>query len=111
MTLSEYAVELSIQARRDAREAVFYKKKLGTREDNLEKFKDELSQTIQKLKTSPKVGTNLSSRIDIETKVKYLTVQDYLLFYEILEDKKQINVIRILPAKTNWMNTVVNLLD
>jgi toxin ParE1/3/4 len=107
MTLSDYAVEVSIQARRDTKEAVFYKKELGTREDNLDKFKKDLAKEIQRLKSSPKVGTNLSARMDIETSLKYLTVQDYLLFYEILEDKKQVNVIRVLPAKTNWMNTIL----
>lgn len=111
MTSNEYIVELSIQARRDAKEAVFYKKELGTREDNLKKFKDELSQVIQRLKTSPKIGSNLSTRIDIETSLKYLTVQDYLLFYEILEEKNQINVIRILPAKTNWMSKIMKSID
>ena len=53
----------------------------------------ELAQTIQRLKTSPKVGANLSARMDIETSIKYLPVQDYLLFYEILEGKNQVNDI------------------
>lgn len=111
MTLNEYFVELAIQARRDAKEAVFYKKEIETREDNLEKFKSELAQTIQKLKTSPKIGANLSARMTIETSIKYLTVQDYILFYEILEDQKQVNVIRILPAKTNWMSKIMKSID
>lgn len=89
----------------------FTKKEIGTREDSLDKFKSSLSQAIQKLKTSPKVGSNLSARMDIETGVKYLTVQDYLLFYEILEDKGQVNVIRILPAKTNWMTKIMKSID
>lgn len=111
MTLSNYVVELSIQSRRDAKEAVFYKKELGTREDNLEKFKEDLSQSIQRLKTSPKVGASLSTRMDMETSLKYLTVQDYLLFYEIIESKKQVNVIRILPSKTNWMTKIMKSID
>lgn len=111
MILNEYDVELSIQARRDAKEAVFYKKELGTCEDNLEKFKEILAQTIQRLKTSPKVGANLSARMDIETSIKYLPLQDYLLFYEILEGKNQVNVIRILPAKTNWMSKIMKSID
>lgn len=111
MTLNEYNVELSIQAKRDTREAVFYKKELGTRKDNLEKFKDELSQSIHRLKTSPKTGANLSSRIDIETSIKYLTIQDYLLFYEIIEEKRLVNVIRVLPAKTNWMSKIIKFAD
>lgn len=111
MTLNEYDVDLSIQARRDAKQAVFYKKELGTREDNLEKFKEIFAQTIQRLKTSPKVGSNLSARMDIETSVKYLPIQDYLLFYEILEGKNQVNVIRLLPAKTNWMSKIMKSVD
>lgn len=67
MTSSDYVVEVSIQARRDTKEAVFYKKELGTREDNLDMFKDDLAQSIQRLKTSPKVGANLSARMDMET--------------------------------------------
>ncbi|HGD0495305.1 TPA: type II toxin-antitoxin system RelE/ParE family toxin [Streptococcus agalactiae] len=111
MTSSNYIVEVSIQARRDTKEAVFYKKELGTREDNLDKFKEDLAKEIQRLKTSPKVGANLSSRMDIETSLKYLPVQDYLLFYEILEDKKQVDVIRLLPAKTNWMSKIMKSID
>ena len=83
MPSNAYIVEVSMQARRDAKEAVFYKKEIGTREDNLEVFKEELAQTVQRLNTSPKVGCNLSTRLDLETSVKYLPVQDYLLCYII----------------------------
>ena len=93
MTSNAYIVEVSMQARRDAKEAVFYKKEIGTRDDNLEVFKEELAQTIQRLNTFPKVGCNLSARLDLETSVKYLPVQDYLLFYIIIENKKLVHVL------------------
>ena len=111
MTSNAYIVEVSMQARRDAKEAVFYKKEIGTRDDNLEVFKEELAQTIQRLNTSPKVGCNFSARLDLETSVKYLPVQDYLLFYISIENKKLVHVRRLLPAKTNWMSQIMKLMD
>ena len=89
----------------------FTKRRFGTRDDNLEVFKEELAQTIQRLNTSPKVGCNLSARLDLETSVKYLPVQDYLLFYIIIENKKLVHVLRLLPAKTNWMSQIMKSMD
>ncbi|MGT9066129.1 type II toxin-antitoxin system RelE/ParE family toxin [Enterococcus faecalis] len=82
--MSNYNVTVSEQVLRDMREAIFYKKELGTYQENLKKFQTELTEFMDILKTSPKIGSNLSVRIGIETNVKYRVIQDYILFYEIL---------------------------
>lgn len=103
--MSNYNVTVSEQVRRDTREAIFYKKELGTYPENLKKFQEELSGFIERLKTSPKIGSNLSVRVNVETDVKYMAIQDYIIFYEILG--QQVDVIRLLPAKSNWMSTIM----
>lgn len=103
--MSNYNVSVPEQVLRDMREAIFYKKELGTYQDNLEKFQTELTEFIDILKTSPKIGSNLSVRICIETNVKYRVSADYILFYEILGS--EVYVLRALPAKSNWMNTIL----
>ncbi|MBF0006667.1 type II toxin-antitoxin system RelE/ParE family toxin [Enterococcus faecalis] len=87
------------------REAIFYKKELGTYQENLKKFQTELTEFMDILKTSPKIGSNLSVRIGIETNVKYRVIEDYIMFYEILGS--EVYVLRVLPAKSNWMNTIL----
>ena len=82
--MSNYNVTVSEQVLRDMREAIFYKKELGTYQENLKKFQTELTEFMDILKTSPKIGSNLSVRIGIETNVKYKVIQDYIMFYEIL---------------------------
>ena len=32
-------------------------------------------------------------------------IQDYIMFYEILGS--EVYVLRVLPAKSNWMNTIL----
>lgn len=103
--MSNYNVTVSEQVLRDMREAIFYKKELGTYQENLKKFQTELTEFMDILKTSPKIGSNLSVRIGIETNVKYKVIQDYIMFYEILGS--EVYVLRVLPAKSNWMNTIL----
>lgn len=103
--MSNYNVTVSEQVLRDMREAIFYKKELGTYQENLKKFQTELTEFMDILKTSPKIGSNLSVRIGIETNVKYRVIEDYILFYEILGS--EVYVLRVLPAKSNWMNTIL----
>ena len=44
---------------------IFYKKELGTYQENLKKFQTELTEFMDILKTSPKIGSNLSVRISL----------------------------------------------
>lgn len=87
------------------REAIFYKKELGTYQENLKKFQMELTEFMDILKTSSKIGSNLSVRISIETNIKYRVIEDYILFYEVLGS--EVYVLRVLPAKSNLMNTIL----
>lgn len=103
--MSNYNVTVPEQVLRDMREAIFYKKELGTYKENLKKFQTELTEFMDILNSSPKIGANLSVRIGIETNVKYKVIQDYILFYEILGS--EVYVLRVLPAKSNWMNTIL----
>jgi len=103
--LSNYNVTVPEQVLRDMKEAIFYKKELGTYQENLKKFQTELTEFMDILKTSPKIGSNLSIRIGIETNVKYKVIEDYIMFYEILGS--EVYVLRVLPAKSNWMNTIL----
>ena len=57
------------------------------------------------LKTSSKIGSNLSIIIGIETNVEYRVIEDYILFYEI--QALEVYVLRVLPSKSNRMNTIL----
>ncbi|KIR10366.1 hypothetical protein TP70_03545 [Staphylococcus microti] len=103
-----YQVIISSETVRDIEEAVFYKEGLGVYPENIVKFKQAIVSTIRKLADSPKIGSNLSARIDEETEIRYSVIGDYILFYEI--DSEIVKVLRLLPAKTNWMNIILKYL-
>lgn len=102
-----YTVNVARQVLRDVEEAVFYKRELGTYPENVEKFIIHLDTLIyEKLEESPLTGTSLSYRLDVSTNIRYLLEDDYILFYAIQNDEKKVDVLRLLPAKSNWMNTI-----
>ncbi|WP_236686632.1 type II toxin-antitoxin system RelE/ParE family toxin [Streptococcus phocae] len=76
--------------------------------ENIVKFKQSVVDVVRKLADSPKTGANLSARVEEETNVKYSVIDDYILFYEIEGDV--VKVLRLLPAKSNWMNTILKYL-
>ncbi|MCL2676287.1 MAG: type II toxin-antitoxin system RelE/ParE family toxin [Streptococcaceae bacterium] len=103
-----YIVHESQQFRRDTREAVYYKKINGTFKRNIDKFIDSIDKTVlERLKESPGSGSNVAARIDLETKLKYIPIDDYLLFYEI-KSKNTVEIVRFLPGKSDWINTLFN---
>ncbi|KPJ23264.1 hypothetical protein AKK44_00295 [Streptococcus phocae] len=103
-----YNVITSSETVRDIEDAVFYKEGLGMYPENIVKFKQSVVDVVRKLADSPKTGANLSARVEEETNVKYSVIDDYILFYEIEGDV--VKVLRLLPAKSNWMNTILKYL-
>ena len=88
----------------DISEIIFYKESLGTYKNNIEKLVQEIFKMFDRLTLSPKIGQDLSSRVDVPTTIRYLAVEDYLIFYEI--DGFSISIVRILSGKSNWQRTL-----
>lgn len=101
-----YHVITSSETVRDIDEAIFYKNGLGVYPQNIVAFKQSIVSTIRELADFPNIGSNLSTRVDKETKIKHCVIDDYILFYEI--EATTVKVLRFLPAKTNWMHTILN---
>ena len=101
MIMSDFVVNVPKIFKSDVDVAVARKKEWGAYESNIAEFKKEISERINSLKTSPKIGANLSTRVDRETNIKYFVVGDYLFFYEIVADGA-VDVLRFLSAKSDW---------
>ncbi|MCL1990541.1 MAG: type II toxin-antitoxin system mRNA interferase toxin, RelE/StbE family [Defluviitaleaceae bacterium] len=104
--MKKYELRIADDVGLDIDEIVERKKTFGTYQSNIEKFLEEIDLSYERLETSPTTGSNLSARVDFQTKKKYFVIQDYLMIYEIIDDKI-VHVSRILPAKSNWQRTLL----
>ena len=106
-----YTVNVARQVLRDVDEAIFYKEELGTYPENIRKFAVELDCLIyDDLAESPMIGVNLSSRLNVKTSIRYQVKDEYILFYDVSKENQEVDVLRLLPAKSNWMNVIIKYL-
>ena len=94
----------SPQARVDLREIKAYIR------DNLQNptAAENVTQRILKgcalLKDNPLLAAELSGKVDRETDLRYLIINQHIAFYKV--DDSVIRVIRIRDARTNYMHII-----
>jgi len=102
---TEYNLIIPKQIEMDIKQIRFYKEKFGSYEGTIHKLMKKFDTAVESLATSPMAGIDLSSRLGFATNFRYKVVEKkYLIFYTI--DGKDVNVVRILPAKSNWQRTL-----
>ena len=102
----EYNVEISNKFYDDMDKIIEWKEEYVTYQSNIDEFKNEVNARLLQLKTSPKGGSNLSTRVNRPTNKKYFVIEKkYLMFYEVISDT-EVHVSDILPAKSNWQRVL-----
>lgn len=65
-----------------------------------ERIISHIVKSCSNLKQMPLSGMLLSSKIQVDTDLRYLICEKYLVFYRIAEN--EIHIIRILDGRTNY---------
>lgn len=84
----------------DFAEALVYIKDVLKNEDASNNLKNKTNEEIQKLKSFPHTGTRLYKE-SIETKYRYIRVDNYYVFYYINDNN--VYVDRFIYAKRDFM--------
>ena len=69
-----YNVIVPKQVKNDIQQIKYYKEKFGAYESNVKKLMKEIYSSIESLETSPKIGSDLSSRIGFSTHFIYMVI-------------------------------------
>lgn len=100
----DYKIQLSIQAKQDYTKIISYLKNDLMEADIAEKYANLINNEICSLKVNPQKF----AIIDYDNLKKYnfrkLIIKNYIAFYRVDENKKLVNVERILYNKMNWKN-------
>lgn len=102
MTSKKYQLLIAAQVERDLNEITFYLTKIGTYEKNVDSFLVHIFNDLEQLQIHPLSGVALNKKTLIPTNMRYLIIEDYLIFYEF--DGQLIKVFRILSAKQDYIN-------
>ncbi len=95
-----YSINYSNLYMDDFAEALIYIKDVLKNEDASNNLKNKTNEEIQKLKSFPHTGTRLY-KDNIETKYRYIRVDNYYVFYYINDNNVYID--RFIYAKRDFM--------
>ena len=104
LTLEEYKVELSIRAKEDYKSIIRYIKYKLLEPNIAERYAELIKNEINTLKYNPQKFAIIDYDMIKKYKFRKLIIKNYIAFYRINEDKKIVNVERILYGATDWKN-------
>ena len=89
-----YTVRLTDTAKQDLREIAFWIAEKSKDREIAKRFVGELRETCRKLDTFPNAG------------YRFTVHKEYLIFYLVDEEEKQVNVMTIFNAKKDYMRVM-----
>ena len=104
LTLEEYKVELSIQAKEDYKSIIRYIKYKLLQPNIAERYAELIKNELNTLKYNPQKFAIIDYDIIKQYKFRKLIIKNYIAFYRINEDKRIVNVERILYGEMDWKN-------
>ena len=104
LSLKKYKVQLSIQAKNDYKSIVRYIKCKLLEPIIAEKYAELIRNELNSLEYQPQKFAIIDYDIIKKYNFRKLIIKNYIAFYRINEDEKNVNVERILYSGTDWKN-------
>ena len=101
-----YTVRLTDTAKQDLREIAFWIAEQSKDREIAKRFVGELRETCKKLDTFPNAGANPKERGISSAGYRFTVLKEYLIFYLVDEEEKQVNVMAIFNAKKDYMRVM-----
>ena len=99
--MKNYSLNISPQIENDLSEIVFYMKEIGSYETTVADFLDKIYTAFEFLKVTTLLGQTLTAKIDAPTNMRFYIVEQYIIFYEIVDEI--IEITRIIPTKKDYI--------
>ncbi len=97
-----YNIHITNKAERDLKEAVDYIEFVLKNPIAADNLLDKVDEEISSLSEFPQRFPVVDDRILGAFGVRFVTVNNYLIFFAVDEENQRVNVIRFQYAKRNW---------
>ena len=101
-----YTVRLTDTAKQDLREIAFRIAEPSKDIEIAKRLAGELREVCKKLDTFPNAGAIPKDRVIRSAGYRFTVHKEYLIFYLVDEEEKQVNVMAIFNAKRDYMRVM-----
>lgn len=102
--MKEYNIEFSNEARKDLID-IFRYIKINLQETNIaEKLLKKIKKSIYGLSKSPYIYAIIDNEYTKILQLRKITVNNYIIFFKIIDKENKVLIVRILYGRRNWLN-------
>lgn len=105
-----YTVRLTDTAKQDLREIAFWIADQSKDPEIAKRFVEELRTECKKLDTFPYAGAFPKDRVLKSVGYRFMVHKEYLIFYLLDEEEKQVNIMAIFNSKKDYMRVMKNFI-
>ena len=103
--MKKYTLKYAAEFSNDLETIVSSRREWGFYEKTIENFKGEIRSSLETLQTVPDSGSNVASRINKNTDLKYFVIDDCVLVYRILKNDI-VHVLSLWFTRSNWLHMI-----
>ena len=100
----KFEVKISIRAKKDLQSIALYIKNTLKEPNIAKKYAKLLKAEIENLEYFPQRNSIIDDEIIRDLNIRKLIIKNYIVFYRINEDKKIVNVERVIYGSSDWIN-------
>lgn len=100
----KYKVELSIKAKDDIKSIVLYIKNVLKEPSIASRYAKTIRNEIQTLEYYPQKFAIIDDDTIKDLKIRKLNIKNHIAFYRVNENKKIVNIDRVLYSSSDWIN-------
>lgn len=102
--MTKYNVQFSNEAKNDFIDIIKYIK-YNLQENNLAtKLSLKIRENIKLISINPEIHSVIDDEFIKKLELRKSRVDNYLIFYRIIESEKTIQIVRIMYGRRNWNN-------
>ena len=102
--MNKYTIELSEEARQDLIEIARYIKYELQEPNTSSKLIKKIQQAIYNLANNPYIYSIIDNDYIKKLELRKLVVDNYLVFYRVLDNTFKIQIARIMYGRRNWQD-------
>lgn len=104
--MSKYNVRILDEAKDDMKKIIIYIKNELKEPENANQHRKTFREEISKLKDTANIYNVINNEITGKSNIRKINVKNFMIFYRIIEDIKEVQVIAVYYFGSNWQKNI-----
>lgn len=104
--INKYNIRILDEAKDDMKKIIIYIKTELKEPEIARQHRKAFREEISKLKDSANIYNIIDSEITGKSDIRKINIKNFMIFYRIIEDIKEVQVIAVYYSGSNWQKNV-----